>query len=173
MFLETDTLYLRAIESSDLNFLYTLENDVSVWQVSNTTTPYSKEALQQYIDQAAYDIYTIKQLRLIICSQHHEPVGAIDLFDFDPKNLRAGIGITIAPTFRRQHFASQSLALLLSYCHNYLLLHQVYCTIAVSNEASLKLFKQADFKVIGVRKDWIKTVNGWLAVYELQKILNN
>lgn len=172
MFLKTDTVYLRAPESSDLSFLYELENDVSIWPVSYTITPLSKAVLKQYLDNAALDIYTTKQLRLIICTTNQVQAGVADLFDFDPLHQRAGLGIVIAQAYRRQYLASQALALLLEYCRHYLLLHQVYCSIATDNEASLKLFKAAGFSIIGERKDWVKTTAGWKNILELQKILS-
>ena len=171
MFLKSDLLYLRALESSDLEFLYQLENKVAVWQVSNTVTPYSRELLQLYLENIAADIYTTKQLRLVICSLKHDRVGVIDLYDFEPLHRRAGIGIIIQESYRQQHHATHALTLLLTYCQNHLLLHQVYCTIVASNSASLKLFRNATFSEVGIRKQWIKTSQGWEDVYELQKIL--
>ncbi len=38
--LKGENIFLRALELSDLDFLYTLENTESLWEVSNTTTPY-------------------------------------------------------------------------------------------------------------------------------------
>jgi len=170
MFLKTDTLYLRALEKSDLEFLYALENDVSVWRVSNTITPFSKDGVAQYLEQAALDIYTTKQLRLIICTPNQERIGAIDLFDFDPLHRRAGIGILILPYFQRQNFASQALEILLRYCYQHLLLHQVYCSIAEDNAASIRLFQKFGFRTIGKREQWLKTSAGWIDVYDFQKI---
>ncbi len=170
MFLKSDHLYLRALETTDLDFLYKLENDTRSWQVSNTVTPYSKELLQEYLLQAGADIYAVKQLRLLICTSEHEPAGAIDLYDFDPAHLRAGIGIIISQEFRRQQLATEALTLLLNYCHQFLLLHQVYCTIAVTNTSSLSLFKKAGFQSIGLRKDWVRTASGFTDVCEFQKI---
>jgi diamine N-acetyltransferase len=171
VFLKSDLLYLRALESSDLEFLYQLENNTAVWRVSNTITPYSKEVLRLYLEQASADIYTAKQLRLMICSPAHQPVGVIDLYDFEPLHQRAGVGIVIAEDLRQQRFASNALDLLLSYCQNFLMLHQVYCTITTSNQASLRLFQQAGFTTIGLRKQWLKMPSGWEDVTELQKIL--
>lgn len=172
MFLKSDTLYLRALERSDLDFLFALENDVSVWRVSNTVTPYSKEVLEQYLDHAALDIYATRQLRLVICTPNHLPIGAVDLFDFDPLHLRSGIGIIIREPHRRQGLAAQALQMLTAYCNNYLLLHQLYCTIAADNGPSLALFQQAGFQVIGTRRHWLRTPQGWLDVVELQKIFS-
>lgn len=171
MFLKSDSLYLRALERSDLDFLFALENDVSVWRVSNTVAPFSKEVLEQYLDQAALDIYATRQLRLVICTLNHEPAGAIDLFDFDPLHLRAGLGIVIREPYRGQGLAAEALQLLMHYCRQYLLLHQLYCSISIDNEASLKLFKQAGFQVVGKRLQWLRSPQGWLDVVELQKIL--
>ncbi len=173
MFLKSEHIYLRALEPSDLDFLYTLENDPSIWLVSNTTTPYARHVLQDYISQAAADIYTVKQLRLLICTHQHQAVGAIDLFDFEPKHQRVGVGIAIASEFRLQGFATQALQLVLNYCKEQLLVHQVFCSVISNNQGSLQLFKQAGFQAIGTRREWIKTASGWQDLIELQKILKN
>ena len=49
-------IYLRALEQKDLNFLFELENNTDVWEVSGTITPYSKDVLQLYLDNAHRDI---------------------------------------------------------------------------------------------------------------------
>lgn len=170
MFLKTEKLYLRALESSDLEFLYNLENDVSIWQVSNTSTPFSKSVLKQYLDQAGLDIYTTRQLRLVICTSGHEQAGTIDLYDFDPMHQRAGIGIVINKPHQRKYLAFQALGLLLNYCESHLLLHQVYCSIAADNDASIKLFNKSGFITVGKRLDWLRTDTGWLDIVEMQKL---
>ena len=69
---------LRALESSDLDFLYKLENDQSVWEISNTSTPYSKYVLKQYLENAHRDIFEVKQLRLVIVQiDKDRPVGFV------------------------------------------------------------------------------------------------
>ncbi|MGL4384210.1 MAG: GNAT family N-acetyltransferase, partial [Flavobacterium sp.] len=94
--LKGNTIYLRALEPNDLEFVYAMENDQSIWEVSNTQTPYSRFLVKQYLENAHQDIYEAKQLRLAICKDQDFPaVGLIDLFEFDPKNNRAGIGIVI------------------------------------------------------------------------------
>ena len=172
MFIESEHIYLRALEPADLDFLYTLENNTEIWQVSNTTTPYSRYVLQQYIEHASADIYTVKQLRLLICNLQHQRVGAIDLFDFEPTHQRAGLGITIAGSFRLQNFATEALELTIIYCREQLLLHQIYCSVTSTNQGSLRLFEKTGFVPVGTRRDWLRTVDGWLDVVEFQKFLN-
>lgn len=171
MFLNSDTVFLRALEPTDLDFLYSLENDISVWQIGNTLTPYSKFVLEQYLENATLDIYTIRQLRLIICaSSNREPVGAIDLFDFDPLHMRAGVGIVITEPYRGRGHAAEALSLLIQYCQKILQLHQLYCSVTASNHTSIRLFEKAGFSQVGTRSDWLRTAEGWDDVMEFQKL---
>jgi diamine N-acetyltransferase len=98
-----NTIYLRALEPEDLEFIYNIENDESIWEISHTQTPYSRFLIKQYLENAHQDIYEAKQLRLVICEKETQnTLGLIDLFDFDPKNLRAGIGILLQHPESRQ-----------------------------------------------------------------------
>ncbi len=150
-------IQLRALEPSDLDFLYALENDETVWEVSSTTTPYSKFVLKQYLDNAHRDIYDVKQLRLVICSvKDKHPIGFIDLFDFDPKHKRVGIGIVIfKEEDRGKGYALQSLTLVCDYAFKHLQTHQVYANITEDNKRSIQLFEKLGFSNAGVKKDWI------------------
>jgi diamine N-acetyltransferase len=171
MFLKGDYTCLRALEPTDLDFLYTLENDTTVWHVGNTLTPYSKFVLEQYLENAALDIYTIKQLRLVICNHEQEAIGAIDLFDFDPLHRRAGIGIVVSAPYRGKGHAPEALNLLLGYCQHTLQLHQVYCSVTATNHTSTKLFKNAGFEEVGIRKEWLRKFDGdWDDVVEMQRV---
>jgi diamine N-acetyltransferase len=154
--LKGNSIYLRALEPEDLEFVYAIENNESIWQVSNTQTPYSRFLIKQYLENAHQDLYEAKQLRLAICKKDtFEAVGLIDLFDFDPKNSKAGLGIVIQNNEHRNvGIGQEALALLLSYVFKQLNLHQVYANIGSNNEASSALFTKFDFQKIGTKKDW-------------------
>ena len=155
MFIQTEHIYLRALEPTDLELLYTCENDRLVWKVSNTITPFSKYVLQQYLEASQNDIYTNKQLRLMICkTKSHECIGTIDLFDFDALNGRVGLGILIFELFRKQGFAYEAIALVKQYVFDTLLLNQLYCNISSSNSESITLFEKCGFQQIGLKKQW-------------------
>ena len=69
-------------------------------------------------------------------------IGCLDIFDFDPNHLRAGIGILIADkSNRKKGYASEALEILTEYCFHSLNLHQLYCNITIENESSLLLFQ--------------------------------
>ncbi len=165
-------VFLRALEDSDLDFLYALENDPEIWGVSDTIAPVSRYALREYLAHANADFYEVRQLRLVICAQTDQrPVGILDIFDFQPLHLRAGLGITILSAERRRGYAVAALAVGVEYARLTLRLHQLYCTVAATNQASLRLFRKASFRRIGVRQDWLRTAVGWDDAVELQKIL--
>ncbi len=149
-------IYLRALEPEDLEFVYALENDTTIWEISQTQTPYSKFLIRQYLENAQQDIFEAKQLRLAICkNDSFEAIGLIDLFDFDPKNRRAGIGIIIEnSTNRQQGFGNQALDLLIQYSFEVLQLHQLYANISSDNQASIALFTTFGFQCVGIKKDW-------------------
>ena len=76
-------VYLRALEMEDLEFLYKIENDRSLWGVGCTNVPYSRQMLIDYIASASADIYADRQMRLIIEDGQQKTVGMIDLVNFD------------------------------------------------------------------------------------------
>ncbi|MBU2996009.1 GNAT family N-acetyltransferase [Cellulophaga baltica] len=171
--LKGEHIYLRALELSDLNFLYKIENNTDVWEISGTTTPYSKQVLQLYLDNAHRDIYDVKQLRLCICAIDDTVVGLIDLFDFDPKNRRAGIGIIIASQQSRNlGFGAEALELLCGYSRVTLEMHQLYCNILEDNKASIHLFEKLGFEQVGIKKDWIASDGKFKNEILYQKIFN-
>lgn len=153
---------LRALEKEDLNFLYQIENNESFWQVSHTQTPFSKYMLKLYLENAHLDIYQAKQLRLIIEENSTNlQVGMIDLFDFNPKHKRAGIGILIHPDFQEKGYAFEALSLLINYTFTHLDLHQLYANITEDNSKSISLFEKNNFVKTGIKKDWIFTNNNY------------
>ncbi len=161
MNLKGKTVYLRALEPEDLEFVYAIENDESIWQISNTLTPFSRYVIKQYLEQAHKDIFEAKQLRLVICSAtNNDTLGLIDLFDFDFKNKRAGVGIVVKnKTDRAKGYGKEALSLLVKYSFTHLGLHQLYCNIPEHNNASIALFTGQGFKQVGLKQDW-NCVNG-------------
>jgi len=157
MFIRASNIYLRALESIDLELLYVLENNMNVWKVSNTITPFSKDLLELYLHSAHQDIYTNKQLRLMICLNSKTPqFGTIDLFDFDPMNLRVGVGVFIFEEYRKMGYAKEAIELIKEYTRHTLLLNQIFCNISISNTESKHLFESCGFEKIGIKKIGIK-----------------
>ena len=162
---------LRALEPEDLDFLYQLENDTEVWEISGTLVPYSKAVLKKYLANAHRDIFEVKQLRLCVCGSDGDRIGLIDLFDFDPKNERAGIGIVIAnPKDRNKGIGMEAIAVLMEYAFTILNLHQVYANILEDNSASRHVFEKLGFQLVGAKQDWIRWGKTYKSELLYQKI---
>lgn len=156
-FLMNDRVYLRAVEPIDMDVMYEIENDSSMWDVSSFTVPYSRYVLRQYIEASQCDIFADKQLRLmIICKSDHCVLGTIDITDFVPLHSRGEVGIAIHKDYRQQGYATDALKLLCQYAFDFLSLNQLYAHVGVDNEVCTKLFASCGFKPCGVLKNWLK-----------------
>ncbi|MBQ8521605.1 MAG: GNAT family N-acetyltransferase [Bacteroides sp.] len=155
--LQKDGYRLRAPEPEDLEVMYLFENTPTLWEVSNATGPYSRFFLKQYIEQHQNDLYTDRQLRLMIENSERKIVGIIDLYNFEPFHSRAEVGVVIAEDYRRRGIARLALQLLKDYCLDYLGIHQLYAYMDVTNEASIRLFAGCGFKECAYLKDWMRT----------------
>lgn len=171
MNIEGNLCRLRALEPEDLDAMYGWENDTDSWRVSGTVAPFSRHVLSRLIDEQQFDIYATRQMRLVIESLNGTAVGAVDMFEFDPQNLRAGVGIIVALPYRKQGFALDALQTLERYVRDVLRMHQLWCSIGADNEASLALFRKAGYTECGRRKEWILTPNGAIDEVLMQKIL--
>lgn len=162
MLLQDDRIRLRAMEPEDLEAMYRWENDTSLWHLGDTTRPFSREALQTFIEGASLDIYAARQVRLIITLiSSGETIGCADLFAFDPLNRRAGVGILIyEPSQRRRGYASTALRLMAEYAFGHLDMRQLWADVPVSNTASLRLFAGAGFTGDALRREWVRRPDG-------------
>ena len=168
MFIKNDTITLRCAEPEDAERIFRWENDRGIWRVSGTHVPYSRFQIEQYL-LGDNDIAAQKQLRLMIdLTESGNTIGCIDIFDYDAINSRAGLGILIDKDYRRLGYAKIALALCVEYLFNNLMLHQVYCSIDETNTESQQLFVGQGFELVGRRKDWLKTAEGYLDVLEDQ-----
>ncbi|GHA34728.1 acetyltransferase [Salinimicrobium marinum] len=153
-------IFLRALEPEDFEMIFSVENNEEFWEISTNSTPYSRYIIKQYIENSHKDIYEVKQLRLVICTNDKTPVGLIDLFNFEPKHRRVAVGIVIDNKENRgSGYGGEALKLLCNFCFAHLGLHQIYANIGIDNVPSQQLFEKAGFKKSGHKKDW-NYVNG-------------
>ena len=144
-------IHLRKIEPKDLPFLYQWENDASAWADGANHNPLSQQDLRNYIESTTGDIYRDGQLRLIIedtpnpLTTNPLTLGCIDLFDFDPRNRRAAIGMYIAPEHRGKGVGKEALRLLGGYAFGHLNMRVLYAVIASKNIACTTLYRNAGY----------------------------
>lgn len=170
--LQGNGIRLRAPEPEDLEVMFRFENSTDVWEVSNTTGPYSRFQLKQYISQTRNDLFADRQLRLMIEDDGtRRVVGIIDICSFDPLHNRAEVGIMVDREYRGRGIGAAALALLEEHCFGYLGIHQLFAYIAVENLPCRKLFAGCGYKESAVLKDWMHTFGGgYTDVLVVQKI---
>jgi len=146
---------LRAMEPEDLDLLYRIENDVQLWHVGSSNVPYSRYTLHNYIATSTGDIYTDRQVRLMIENAEGIVVGIVDLVNFDPSNRRAELGLIIEEPYRHAGYAQSTMAQISDYAVNILHLHQLFATIDVTNEPCLQLFRKLGYIESARLKEWL------------------
>ncbi len=164
---------LRALELDDLEFLFEIENNSKFQKISSTILPLSKYYLEKYIMESNLDIFSEKQFRFVISIENENPIGLIDLFDFDPINHRAGVGIVIINAHRKKGYALESVKLIEDISKKDLQIHQLYVNVGVDNKSSFNLFKKLGYLEIGVKKDWNYDNGQYVDEVLFQKILSN
>jgi len=164
-------LSLRALEPDDLELVYDVENDKSLWVYSNTTSPFSNHTLKKFIENSHLDIIEHKQLRMVIADDK-KSCGFIDLYDYDFVNRRVGVGIIIFEKYRSKGIGLSSLQLTEKYLLEHVPIHQLYANISSKNKESISLFEKSGFVNVGLKKDWIFYNNKFNDEFLFQKILN-
>ena len=147
-----ERIRLRALEPEDLEWLYRVENDETIWKWGNTNVPYSRYVLRSYIAEARHDVYADGQVRLAVVEQKGQSVvGCVDLVDFSPRHLRAEVGIAIFPKFRRQGYATAALRMLSG------------SVVSGDNVGALQLFRQCGYDSCAMLPDWLRKNDGTFA----------
>lgn len=168
--LQEKDIILRAVEPDDLDFIYLAENDTLAWHTSATVAPLSRYMIQQYIDTYRADLYQDRQLRLIATlSGTGEQIGIADLYDFDPRNSRAGVGIYITPSQRCKGYGKKLLSALSHYAQEYIGIHMLYAFISVDNDSSRHIFNHCGYTQVATLPCWIKTSQGYTSAVIVQK----
>lgn len=163
------------MEPADVDLLYCWENASEDWWMGATLSPISREAMTQFV-AGNHDIYRDRQLRWMLDASADATwttVGAVDMYDFEPRHGRAGVAVHIDQRHRRLGHALRGLQLLARYADQHLGLQQLFAEVPASNRASLALFGQAQFQETGRRTAWIRSANGdWEDVVTLQRFFN-
>ena len=167
--LKDEIVSLRSPEPEDLELMYAMENDTTLWSAGNATLPYSRYTLRAYLEQSNQDLITERQARFVIETAEGERAGMIDLADYDPINSRAEVCIGILGSYRGKGIATHALQLLCSYATERLHLHQLYAYVPAWNEESIRLFERCGFTSNTTLRDWIRGKEGYSDVILMQK----
>jgi len=134
---------LRPLLEQDLQLAFEWENLPELWKVSEQQGPFSIEEIAAF-HRKCLDPNNTEIERLIICFDFL-PIGAIDIFEYDPTNHHCGLGIFIAkPDYRQKGYGATALN------HAIDILNRRGCQLIRSiiysyNVSSRRLFLKAGF----------------------------
>lgn len=159
-FLQNDTLLLRAVELSDVDTLYRWENDTSQWATANTHAPYSRQQLWNYANDYDGNIYAHGSIRFIVCQKADgKAIGTIDIYDFDPANMHATIGVYISTAHRGKGYGVQALQIATFYAQQCIGMKQLIAIAAADNAASQAMLVKAGYNHCGTLPHWLRSGN--------------
>lgn len=168
--LKNDRITLRSPEPEDLELMYAMENDTTLWSVGNATLPYSRYTLRAYLEQSRQDLFSEHQARFVIELAGGEAAGMIDLAEYDPLNSRAEVCIGLLGRYRGKGIATETMQLLCEYAFKKLHIHQLYAYVPQWNNESIALFEKNGFKKSALLRHWQRNENGYNDVFLMQKI---
>lgn len=153
-------VYLRPLEPEDLSLLYTIENDMEIWDSSNTNGPYSRYALKQYI-ASAKPICESGEIRMVADltpplaeKETYQPIGLVDLTNYTAFDARAEVSIALIKKYRHKGLGIQALKKIENYATKWLRIHLLYAHIVESNTISLRMFEKAGYKQVATLPQW-------------------
>ena len=146
---------LRALEPEDLDLVYRIENDPTLWQWGANSVPVSRYTVRQYLENQHADIFQDEQLRLVV-EVDKQAVGLVDLTAFSPLHLRAEVGIVMLPEAQRKGYAKEALRQLHAYAANQLHLRSLYAYVAELNLPAQNLFRSFGYQSLAQLPLWIE-----------------
>ena len=111
--------------------------------------------LHDYIATSSGDIYTDKQVRLIIENEEHQTIGLVDIMNFNPQNRRAEMGIVLQEAFRQKGYGKDAIQKVMRYAKEILHLHQLYVVVNSSQKLTIGLFLRMGFNETCQLTDWL------------------
>ena len=154
-------LQLRAVEPTDVDLMYEVENDTDAWRYSDTVSPLSIQLLTDYALSYDADPFSAGQLRLIITEKTSDkPVGIADLYSISQRHRHAFIGIYILKEFRELGYAKETINILENYAKDILFLHQLGAKVEEGNKKALSLFLSCGYEEKVILDQWLAIPGG-------------
>ena len=113
------------------------------------------------------------KLTLYAFDETEHPVGCVELYNYDPINRRAAVGIVVSNEYRHKGFGSAMVQALTYFCRANTSLHQVYADIAATNAPSIHIFQKAGYQHCATLHDWVIRSDNFIDTLRYQLILEN
>ena len=155
-FIEGNSIYLRAIEISDVSARYLAwMNDEEVTRgLASGTFPSNMTNLSHYVDQI---INSKSAVMFAICDQSNDlHIGNIKLDNFDWINRTCELGLLLGDrNYWGKGIGTEVVRLCLNYAFNQLNFRKVVLAVYANNPAAIKLYEKIGFQHEGTLRSQI------------------
>lgn len=166
-----ERIRLRSMEAEiDTPYLSQWEGDSDAWISSGVLNPIAASAIEAHIIRSSTALVDHGQMDLMIETiLEGKPIGYVQLYDYDPINQRLGLGVYIAPSYRKQRYAYEAMTLLHNYAWRRMNCQMLYAQVIATNIPSRKLFESLGYELTATLRDWYKFNNRYhdLLYYQL------
>lgn len=142
---------LRTIQESDFDFLCKVELDPLNNSFTTLVEHLTPEKLMQFI-QSEHNLTKNGQLRLVM-DLNQEPVGFLDLYDYNAETQSAGIGIIVHHSLRHKGIGRSAIESLFKNWLSDLNVKKIYADVEISNTPSRTFFDKVGFVKIGLTEN--------------------
>lgn len=102
------------------------------------------------------DLYSSGRLKMAGLLDDNTLVGIVELYNYDPINKHAAVGVVVDSTHRRKGYGGAMVNALIDFCRANLSIHHLYCDIVDTNTVSQHLFERCGFSESGRFPDWVQ-----------------
>jgi len=144
---------LRALELSDVDFFYKLNQDFERSQLIDwLKPPTSKVAIASWLQEKTKQTFQDFNYQWMIDDLDGQTVGSIVTTNCDSRTGTFSYALDIAHEFQRQGFASDAIKIILNYYFQELRFQKVTIAVHSNNTASLELHKHLGFQHEGTHR---------------------
>lgn len=151
-----ELVYLRAVESSDLDVVLQQYNKLELRRFLGVPIPRSKHYLEQWMrERASSDPWIDGLLELsIVHKQSAEFIGLVHLEHIVKPHNRAEFGISILnPNHISQGYGTDAIRIILWVAFNIIGLHSVYLDTMADNERAIHVYEKVGFRRVGFLRE--------------------
>ncbi len=144
-----ERITISEITRDDLPYIHWVENLEEYWHINEHPGPYSMQEIADcFFPSRFYPLH--KQQRWIIRKREmNVPIGILDAFDFNEKEMSIGVGILIPLSADQQRgFGNEAIQLLIKKLTFDPYIKKVFALIDKDNNASIKLFEKSGFSFV-------------------------
>jgi len=149
--LSDDLIYLRKLESTDLDQTWTWINDPGVYLKIGSQVPISKSAQQKWFERV--DQSSDKIILAICLKEGDVHVGNVSLDSIENRHRTARLSIFVGDTAQRgKSIGTRAIKLLANYAFSFLNLNRIWCKATDGDEQIVRFYENLGFKQEGVMR---------------------